>query len=213
MSFRFLQSKNQYLNMKKIQLLVLVILFNTISAFSQTDQGNILVGGSTNLGFNFGTFKTETNGSQTQGTQKITNFNISPSVGYFLIDHLVVGISLPFSSSTNKLNNSKSTDNSIVISPFTRYYFTESNIKPFLQAQVGFGSNKNKFESDFSNFESTSNLFNYGILGGVAIFINDYIALDLGINYINSITKFKNDDATKNISSQFGFNAGISIIL
>jgi len=56
-------------------------------------------------------------------------------------------------------------------------------------------------------------LFNYEILGGVAIFINDYISFDLGINYINSTSKFKNDNDTKNISSQFGFRAGISIIL
>jgi len=199
--------------MKKNHLLTLVIIFTTITVFSQTDQGNILIGGSSNLGLNFGSFKTEINGSQTQGTQKVTNFNISPRIGYFVIDNLVVGISLPFSSSTNKLNNSKSTENSIFISPFTRYYFTESNIKPFLQGQVGFGSSKNKFESDFSDFESTSNLFNYEILGGVAIFINDYISFDLGINYINSTSKFKNDNDTKNISSQFGFRAGISIIL
>jgi len=201
--------------MKIIYIIAFAFIAITTSAFSQTDQGKLIIGGSSNLGLNFRTSETEINGNNNGSEQKTTSFNISPNIGYFIIDNLAVGISLPFNTGSSKFDDGKSTFSSFVVSPFVRYYFTQSNIKPYILGRVGFGSSKSSFRSSFSDNDSKSNVFNFGFGGGVAIFVNDFVSFNLGINYGNSTSKPNNDSVAdiKTTNSNLGFGAGISIVL
>ena len=61
---------------KKIFVLVLLIMYFTITVIAQTDKGNWLLGGS--AGFS----------SSKQGEGKATSINFSPNAGYFFINNL-----------------------------------------------------------------------------------------------------------------------------
>lgn len=184
------------------------------NSMSATSQGNILVGGSSSFNFTSQQPKSKTDsGGVIDGSTTTSTFSFSPSAGYFVVDNLVLGAGILFSSSKFKVDefDFEETDNSIVFSPFARYYFTEGNIKPFLQGSVGVGSSKS--ESSDSDFEFKNSIFAYGFDGGVAFFLGNYVSIDLGLGYAYASFKPKdnNDDNFKSISSGFGFNAGFNI--
>ena len=202
--------------MKKLKTILTLTLFflAAFTVYGQTEKGNFLIGGSSSLGLNFATAKTEFDGNSFEEDQKITNFTFQPDVGYFIIDNLAVGLSLPISINTSDFDDRKNTTTAILASVFSRYYFTESNIKPFIQGQIGFGNSNTNFESRNGESESKSNLFNFGAVGGVAIFLNNIISIDLGIVYSNSTSSPGDSDFDiKTKTNQFGFNAGFAIIL
>ena len=100
---------------------------------------------------------------------------------------------------------------SIIAMPFVRYYFGDNNIKPYLQGAVGFGSSKTNI--DFYDSASTSNLVSYGFDGGIAIFLNENVSLDVGAGYTSSTSKPQEDNSNnvKFINNAFGLNAGFNI--
>src|SRR5687767_3997835 len=85
---------------------LLCSLFFLTPSYAQTGKGSMLLGGNGGLRFD------------SENSQNIFNAYLSPRIGFFVIDKLALGISLPLSISTSDdFENS-----SIGISPFIRYY-------------------------------------------------------------------------------------------
>lgn len=104
--------------MKKITLLIALISFGAITA--QTEKGTFTISGKTGLGFTSSTVKYEYAG-QTEDGPKTSSFNISPSVGYFIIDNLAIGLEFDYTTSTTKQE--------VVMSPPTVGIIPIRNIK------------------------------------------------------------------------------------
>ncbi len=190
--------------MKKL-LLSTITLFVTTIALSQTEQGKISVGASSDLSFSFLNGKQEFRGQENDLDER-TSFAIAPTAGYFVIDNLQVGLVLALSTEkvegerqnfnnfgpqTNSFESKLST---FAVGPFVRYYFLENSIKPFVQASVAYVSTKNESDDEFSSFESKSNGIGFGFDAGVAFFLNNFISLDLGVGYSRSIITPNNGD-------------------
>jgi outer membrane protein len=205
-------------------ILILSLFLCSFVGFSQTDQetpmptakGNFLIGGSSSFNFSSSKPKTKSDSGGTRDTGvKESSFSFTPSGGYFVVDNLAVGAGISFNSSKTTLDDTdfESTSTSFVFSPFARYYFTEGNIKPFLQGTVGFGSANFKSDDGFGESESKFSVFDYGFDGGVAFFIGNRASIDVGVGYSSSSFKAKenNDNNVRSINSGIGFNAGFNI--
>lgn len=199
-------------NFKLFAIAFLCIL--TVKSFSQTETGKIIVSGESSLGFSSMSQKYKDDNGETDGN-KTLSIEFAPQAGYFVMDGLAVGIALPISFDSEKNpNNDKNKVTSLAIAPFARYYFSTTNIKPYLQAAVGFGSAKYTDEPDGAEATDTKlSVFLYDLGAGVGIFLNDKVSIDVGASYSSYIMKPKEDNPSnvKMITSGFGLNLGFSI--
>lgn len=85
--------------MNKFILLSALISFSFISA--QTEKGTFVISGQTGIGFTSTTVKYESAG-QTSDGPKISSFNITPSVGYFIINNLAISLDIDYKTTTTK---------------------------------------------------------------------------------------------------------------
>lgn len=169
--------------MKKIFAIILLTgILYTVNA--QTDKGDWLVGGRFDL-------NTAKNSSQ---------FSFSPNAGVFVINNLAVGGN--FGIDYAKSGDVKTT--SFGIGPFARYYFTTSNTKPLLHTAFNYISSKVKGP----NTSITNNGFNFIAAGGVALFMNQNVALEILAGY--SHTKYKDFDGSGGFSMGIGFQVYLS---
>jgi hypothetical protein len=152
-----------------------ILLFSSL-ANAQITKGNWMVGGSGN----FTNYKSTFQSNNSEVTNTGNGINISPNLGYFVIDNFALGTAVGFNYSNPSGANNNS--HSYGISPFVRYYFRKSEkiINPFLQTSYGFS--KGKSENGGSNKSS-----GYTIKGGSAFFLNSSVALELTIEYNSSI--------------------------
>jgi len=81
--------------------------------------------------------------------------------------------------------------------PNLTYHFGDSNIKPFLNGEYLFGS------TDYDNGSRDINGFALG--GGVAFFLNQHIAIDLGLTY-NQISYDNSDTDGINVNGGFSIH-------
>lgn len=181
--------------MKKSFLTITILLF-TLSAFAQfTSQGTFLLGGSSNLGLNFLSSKSKLGDGDFQDGPKTTSFNISPQVGYFIIDNLAIGGTLDFSSEKETFDDLKYTSSNVLVGPFVRYYFD----KLYAEGSIGVGSAK----TDFGSGENKSSLSAWSIGAGYALLLNDAVALEPRIGYASTSGKNKETDITSKNSGLF----------
>jgi hypothetical protein len=72
-------------------------------------------------------------------------------------------------------------------------------VRPFLQGNINYVSSK----SSGTNYSSTNNGANYFLGGGMAVFINENIALEGLAGYDH--TKYKNFDGSGGVKFSIGF--------
>ena len=169
--------------MKKNYLLLL-LLFSAHFLFAQTDNGDFLVGG--NLGF-----RTNKNSS---------NFTLTPNVGYFFAKNFAAGGSITLNFQKQGIVHTTN----IGLGPFARYYFGQSNFRPFLHGGLGFLSSSYKTGAS----KTTTNGF-YTTLGiGGAAFINQSVAFEGLAAYDH--TKNSKASSDNGFSLNFGFQVYIN---
>ncbi|MDY3338596.1 outer membrane beta-barrel protein [Riemerella anatipestifer] len=180
--------------MKKLFLVGALALFGAMNA--QTEKGSWVVEGKTNLGFNSVSTKVKYDG-KSYDAGKVSTFNISPSVGYFVMDNLALGLEFNFLSS--KEGNSSSSTLSFL--PNATYYFsTGSQFRPYLGVGVGYGSNT-------TGDVSVGGLA-WGVKGGGVYMLNKTAGINLGLGYSQFSTTNNNATTT---AGAFGVNAGFSL--
>ncbi|MFT5891253.1 MAG: outer membrane protein [Dokdonia sp.] len=202
-------------------ILILSLLLYSFVGLSQSDddtstaptaKGNFVVGGSSNFNFSSSTPKTRRSKGTDDDGIRSTRFSFTPNLGYFVIDNLAVGGGVSFTSGRTKSNelDFDSRNTRTIFSVFSLYYFTEGNIKPFLQGSVGLGFSNSKNEMNSIESESKSSIFNYGFNGGVAFFIGKSFSVDLGAGYTSSSVKPK-DANFRFINKGIGFDVGFNL--
>ena len=158
-------------------ILIIILSCVFITGNTQTEKGDWIVGGRVDL--NTG--------------ENSTHIGFSPSAGIFVIKNFAVGGN--FLIDYSKSGDVKSTD--FGIGPFLRYYFTDAKARPLLHASVNYLSSKFKSPA----VSTTNNGINLLAAGGVAVFINQNVAIEVLAGY--SYTKYKDFDGSG------GFNLGI----
>lgn len=198
--------------MKKLLLAGAVALFGLSNA--QMTKGDWVFSGNTGLGFNSIDTKTKVEG-QTYDGAKVSTFSVTPSVGYFVIDKLAVGIDLGFTSITTKEEGDKSTISNFSVMPTATYYFTNSSkLVPFLGAGIGYASGKTKETYSNVSQEFTTNGLAWKVKGGVTYMATQSLGINLGVSFdqfANKETYFGTE--YKNTVNTFGVNVGFSYFL
>lgn len=174
--------------MKKLILsqLFISILFITTS-FGQTEKGNFLLGGNASLRIH---------------TYKLVNlnsyktFNFNPTMGYFIINNLALGIKTPLFWQGH---NTDDYDFRYGVSAFSRYYFLKTDKTSFFgSANFGLVGYKSKQLNTYTN-----NGYNAGVGLGFAFFLNKNIGFETEVLYDYSTEM--NDSGNDNFDMNFGF--------
>lgn len=178
--------------MKTIQFFIAALLIS-LSTNAQITKGNWMVGGSAS----FKSYK-----SENVNTGNIENYNyvdLSPNLGYFIMDKLVIGAKTGFGYVGYTGGDYGKSYN---IGPFVRYYFLkpEKLINVFAQANYGFGEYINSVNSKYPTR-------NYGFKAGPVIFFNSSVALEMALEYNRS-----NENSTLD-NSFYQFAIGFQIHL
>lgn len=114
-----------------------------------------------------------------QNSVDVFNLGIRPSVGYFVTDRIVAGLSLGYSTSSSDFQDL----NTFELNPFGRYYFyTEPRRNKFF-GQLDYTYRNTSFETDFSG-EFSSNTNQVGVQLGVNRFVSNTITVEGGIGYM-----------------------------
>lgn len=212
--------------MKK-RFLFAALLFSILMT-AQTEKGTFMISGETSLGFTSTNVKYKNHGISNDGP-KTTSFNISPSVGFFVIDNLAIGLDFDYKTATTKQHGityydpsingysnieAKNTETSLAIMPNATYFFSKGKARPFIEAGIGYANIQQKTESSFSTMysklESNNNGYVWGVGGGLAYFITNTVSFDIGLGYGEYNY---NEEDTKVKSGAFSANIGISIFL
>lgn len=165
---------------------------------------------------------------ETDNDISFISFNLSPSAGYFIEDNLLIGLSyglqfdqekqevsfttyLPDMTFTRKTIDQKVRVMVNSLSLFTRYYFGERQIKPYLGLEAGYGvvsvSTKNFRPSGIGQENSIpedDNLVLGAISGGVNIFVSRNAAIDASLFYGRSYPN--KAESTALLGTNIGFS-------
>ncbi|UCH14680.1 MAG: outer membrane beta-barrel protein [Bacteroidales bacterium] len=218
--------------MKTLSVLIIIIVaFNLKGLKAQTEQGKFLVGVSStlniagirggelmSLGFTSSKYKSDAAGFEEREPYKTTGINMSPKVGYFLIDNLVfyLDLNVTYSSGKDGEDEDKWITTIFCAGPYARYYIPANNVSIFLEAGGAFGSYKDKYEpaTGDSDVDKTA-IMNFGGGLGIAAPLGERITLDVLAGY-NSLTfkdKEDNEDNNRYVSGTFGIKLGFTILL
>ncbi|AZA55062.1 outer membrane beta-barrel protein [Chryseobacterium sp. G0201] len=205
--------------MKKLLLAGAVALFGLSNA--QMTKGDWVISGNTGLGFNSINTNTKVNGTKYDET-KVSSFSVTPSVGYFVINGLAVGIDLGFNSTTTKQDQDKVTISSFSVMPTATYYFqTGSKFIPFLGVGIGYSTNKIKYNINggvvdplLFQTETTTDGLAWKAKGGVTYMATQSLGINLGVGF----DQFYNKETYSGIDykttrSTFGVNVGFSYFI
>ena len=164
--------------MKKLYVCLLLMCCG-YGAMCQTEKGAWLIGGNFNLNTN----------------DNSTSLGINPNAGYFVANNFAVGGKLMLEY--DKFGENKST--TFGIGPFARYYFGRTSVKPFVDGELNFLSQKLKVAST----TNTENGVNYFLGLGIALFLNQNVALEVLAGYDH--TKVKDRDGDGGFAMRAGF--------
>lgn len=201
--------------MKKIAILILMI---SQWAFSQTEKGHFIFSGNTSAEFShtkttFGNSENET-----------TNFDVNPTVGYFVRDNLFVGLTGNFAFTHYNNNQSYVEKTTLtVLMPSVGYYFpVEGKMKPFVSGSFGYANLKSVYKNNFDPIIDDPAFTNsqtvkykglaYAISGGASYFVTNHFSLDAQLSY-NFVNLKNKDSDSEQETSGIGFRIGFSVFL
>lgn len=153
--------------MKGILISIITLFF--LGAKAQITKKNWLVGGKA-------TFSSLKSSSTAYVQFKQTNVQISPLVGYFVIDKLAFGLKPSFTYGSNNIAN---TSTVISVGPLARYYWLdpEKIFNLFTEIDYAYGSNTGKGQGKGQHL----NIFSFS--AGPVIYFNNSVGLEFSIGY------------------------------
>lgn len=167
--------------MKTIKLFITITLLTFVTSNAQITKGNWMVGGS-------GSFSSSNTKSENFSETKTFTIDISPNIGYFVIDKLAFGSKVNFFKSNSKSDTGNSDFKTFYVSPFARYFFLnkEKKINVFLESSYKFSMYKENSKNTALSFK-----------GGTAIFLNSSVALEISLEYLKN--NYSNNQNTNSI--------------
>ena len=153
------------------QIILCSIILISIESTAQITEGNWLLGGN-------GSFRTFNRDNQETGYKsRYTYLELSPNIGYFLKDKLVVGAKPTFYYSPYE----GAYNLGYGIGPFVRYYFLKPDKILNIFSETCYSFNENHNSNHISHRKSSTRSFEFG--GGTVIFFNNSVGLEFGIKY------------------------------
>lgn len=180
-------------------------------------QGQLLVSGASSLSFGAKTEKETYQGDQVGNKEKTSGFGLNPTVGYFIMDNLAIGLTLSENHSKSKFEDDTDVEhstktNEIICGPIGRYYYGTTSLRPFGQAFIGFGSYK--VETTVGNVSTTPDkrkIFGFGAGIGAAYFIKENISFDAILGYSYFVNTDTEETDYKWKDSALDLKVGISV--
>lgn len=201
---------------------IMVFLLAGVIVNAQTDKGNWLLAGASNLSHAFGSSKTKYDGT-TETNYRYMELNLQPAAGYFFIDNLVGGLFIDWDYDFYKDpdDDDKYCMATIIAGPFVRYYFLQDAFRPFVHAQAGLGGYREKSSYAGGSQEVYKEfVFAHKIGAGVDYFLNDNVAVGAMIGFSHEAYREKVDDnggeraeSYKYIYDEFFLQIGVTVIL
>lgn len=194
------------------------VFFAALVQAQFTDQGRFMLGSAVGFATNTSktTFSTQTPGASDSEPQN-TQWNIAPSIGYFLFNNFTLGIGLDYTSSTEtRAGEDKTKDSDLLFGPFARYYFPFGDKAIFLQGNFGFGNSADNLTIGTEKQNINTNILAVGAGPGFTIFSNDAIGLEALVKYNYARSKFDLDIAgvkttTTTKTNQIALSLGIQV--
>ncbi len=184
--------------MKKLHLLV-VALFASSLAFAQPEKGNIFLNGS--LNFDLGSSSADVS---------TFNLGVTPKVGYFVTDKIVVGLDLgiAMNNSNDKVSDIKTSGLAFGGGAFARYYvMPKDHFAMFFEGAVNtsFGSSSVETTGVSVDGPSTFSL-NAGITPGISVYVSKKIALEANYGFLGYSSNSSELGGVKTSQGNFGLN-------
>ncbi|MEQ7800484.1 outer membrane beta-barrel protein [Pedobacter sp. ASV1-7] len=188
--------------MKKLLLSLVAVSALAFGAQAQTEKGKILLGGG--VGFN---------STKVEGKSKSDiNFNILPSVGYFVSDNIAIGTGVGYDY--DKQVSKGLLSQAFEVAPFGRYYVGLSDQFKFfgqLSVPMSFGNYKdvNDVTGDVGDKLGTSTKIGVQLAPGFAFYPTKRIGIEVSVDGLGYHNLSLKDEATgvKSTSDTFGLNA------
>jgi len=204
-----------------ISLAALCLCLLGPAVHAQTTKGSFLLGGS--LGFSSSKDKYIYSSSSLNAESKSTSFSIRPSISYFVIDQLAVGVITPYSYTKIKADELQSTTTTYSIGPIVRYYFAladEWAIFPEVAYSYGWSWSKSPYyiptTGDIENLQvnGTTNILQGGV--GLVYFLNPSIGIEGKVFYQTRKDSYDRGERTgailtDNDQSSVNFNIGLQV--
>ncbi|RZK30546.1 MAG: hypothetical protein EOO63_06465 [Hymenobacter sp.] len=201
------------------------ILFATALLLGLAQAGHAqtaIKAGTIQLGGNVGYFRTSqerpafsTGNIPFKSTYTQSQFSIAPSVGFFVIDNLALGISASYQANNQNDTQYSERTNQFQIGAFAQYYQMVTDQFGFT-GTLGAGYQNARFPN---SGDERANGFYAGLTPGLVFFPITKLAIGAsigGLNYSSLTTKltgFNNGGPNDYKSSAFGANFGLSQLL
>lgn len=213
--------------MRKLTLTTILLFLVCLGGLkAQTSKGNIMLGVSTvfNIkgnnsdvtGFGYSSIKHKSDAQNYNepDADKISGFNFSPKVGYFIVDNLALGLNIDYFWHREKRGqaDNKNTVVTFGAGPFIRYYYPTSKVLPFAELNAGIGTIRDTYESDVYDNVTKSSVTSLGIGAGIAAPLSDKFTLDVLVGYSSTTIKEKNDnpDNERTVIGTVGIKLGLT---
>lgn len=185
--------------MKKL-FIVFVFAFILQSAQSQLTKGNWLAGGSGS----FSSMKNTYSNLNYSQASDVTDFKISPNLGYFFIDKFALGLRPTYSMEKEKINGRGGESTNIKrfeFGPFARYYFLPAEKQYNFLTEVSYQYGIYNFKPDKGNINT------FSASAGPAIDFNESVSLEFLMGYYKRTENLKNSFKTeqKGLEIDLGF--------
>lgn len=204
------------MNRQKVRLLLVLLLGCWgVSQAQFTDRGRFMLGSA--VGFATNSSKIARSDQNVISEPQNTQWNVAPSIGYFLFDHFVLGIGMDYTSSSEKNEGEETTrDNDLLFGPFARYYVPFGDKAFFLQANFGFGNSTDNLILGGVKQNINTNILAYGAGPGFTIFSNDALGIEALVKYNYARSKFNVDVAgvqtsTTTKTNQIALSLGMQV--
>jgi hypothetical protein len=164
--------------MRKLFVSYLFITF-FFTANSQITKGNWLVGGTGK----FYSYTTQYSSATYSNEAKYTQIDLSPNIGYFVIDKLAFGLRPAFSSIKGKVTTTGGMPTNLQrywIGPFGRYYFLPSDRQVNILTDIS-------YQHGFFGGISKGSLSALSAMAGPVVYFNSCVGTELLLGYSSSI--------------------------
>jgi hypothetical protein len=190
--------------MKNLLIIMIIASFISEQALGQTVKGKKYVGGTFSL-------------SATHSNSKNSDFNINPSVGVFLTDHLSIGGIIGYHNTIYKDDNSKSTMNGFSIGAFCRQHIPLSDLfSVYIQEDISFSNQINQYENnDTQQSKYSTSGISFSAGPGLIFFPTPKFGFEVGIgsvNYGHQSEKNKLSDSDPVTTNSYGLKVDLTTL-
>ncbi len=190
----------------KIAFTGLLFLISILS-WSQTQQGTFYMSGATSMTFNRSVGNTTTNETpQFVSSVDVNSFKLQTELGFFIVKDLSLGLVIDYTFAKDfKIATPQKSSQTLFMPSLSYVIPLKSSLRPFVQIGGGLASVKLGEGLDEESYVG----FALAGVAGVKYFINESIALDIGVQLSSALVTSEADDLTidsQNLTAGFGIS-------